>query len=136
MQYDDSISVNKVLTLLETSFLTDDGSRIRLSTTNFKDEFDLIDVKSKVVVEVKSRTNKKMTYPTTIVGYNKILKGLDYIDKGYIVLFVFEFIDGIFYYPLETNHNLEIRLGGRTDRGRREIKDYAYIPINKLIELS
>ena len=96
--------------------------------------FDLRDDKTKIMAEVKKRNNTKDKYPTTMVGENKFLKAKEYYDKGYDVLFCFEFTDGIYYYEY-CDEKLEVKLGGRRDRDRPEFKNYVYIPVNKLKRL-
>jgi len=96
--------------------------------------FDLRDNKNKIIVEVKERNNKKDKYPTTMVGENKFIKAKDYYDRGYKVLFVFKFTDGIYYYEY-CDEKLEIDIGGRCDRGKPEYKNYVYIDIKNLKSL-
>jgi len=96
--------------------------------------FDLRDEITKKFAEVKKRNNTKDKYPTTMVGENKFLKAKEYYDKGYDVLFCFEFTDGMYYYQY-CDEKLEVKLGGRRDRNRPEFKNYVYIPITKLKRL-
>lgn len=87
-------------------------------------------------VELKSRRCNHNTYPDTMVGKNK----LDYAsntDKE--VYFVFSFFDGMYYWKYNTedlaNGNVSFRKGGRVDRGKDEIKDYAYIKTSCLSKI-
>jgi len=121
----DSESVLKVKSLLDTKY-----SSCLKRTKDFS-IFDLRDDDLKIMVEVKKRNNTKDRYPTTMVGENKFLKAKEYNEKGYIVLFCFEFTDGIYYYEY-CHDKLEVKLGGRKDRDRPEFKNYVYIDINKL----
>jgi hypothetical protein len=82
------------------------------------------------LVELKSRRNKHNTYSTTMVGYNKIEYALKHPDKQ--AYFCFYFLDGLYYYKFSKDDKLEVRLGGRRDRGKDEIKEYCYIPISLL----
>lgn len=132
--FNDSKSVDRVHKLLEENF-TIDGCNIKLERTDEFCEFDGEDKITKVVDEVKRRNNKKNAYPTTMVGYNKVIKAREYLKRGYVVLFCFEFTDGVYYYQLEDENDLSVALGGRTDRGKNEIKSYAYIDVNKLIPM-
>jgi len=128
-QSNDNESVEKVKNILNTNF------NINLEkTTNKFDLFDIIDNNNKYIVEVKERSNNYSKYPTTMIGHNKYIEGLKYLKKGYNVLFVFCFVDGIYYYKLE-NDIFKPELGGRVDRGFREIKNYIYIKISELIKL-
>lgn len=126
---DDSASVSKVKDLLDTKYSTD------FKRTKEFSIFDLRDETIKMFAEVKKRNNTKDKYPTTMVGENKFLKAKEYYDKGYDILFCFEFTDGIYYYQY-CDEKLEMKLGGRRDRDRPEFKNYIYIPITKLKRLS
>jgi len=125
---DDSFSVSKVKDILDTKYSTDFKRTKQFSI------FDLRDEITKIFAEVKKRNNTKDKYPTTMVGENKFLKAKEYYDKGYDVLFCFEFTDGIYYYQY-CDEKLEVKLGGRRDRDRPEYKNYVYIPIQKLKRL-
>lgn len=87
-------------------------------------------------VELKSRRCDHNKYPDTMIGKNK----LDYAEHTKRpVYFVFAFNDGLYYWKYNkedlSNGNVEIRKGGRTDRGMDEIKDYAYIKCEILIKI-
>jgi hypothetical protein len=127
--YDDSESVSKVKDILDTKYSTD------FKRTKEFSVFDLRDDNTKIMAEVKKRNNTKDKYPTTMVGENKFLKAKEYYERGYDVLFCFEFTDGIYYYEY-CNEKLETKLGGRRDRDRPEFKNYVYIPVSKLKRLS
>lgn len=78
-------------------------------------------------VELKSRRCTHDKYPDTMIGINK-LNYCHRTDKD--VYFCFAFTDGLYYWKhndVEYEAALEIRKGGRTDRGFDETKDYAYI---------
>lgn len=91
----------------------------------------------KFKIELKSRRNKLKTYPTTMVGYNKIQEGMKLIEKGYEIYFCFQFTDGLYIYQLHENSDADYstQQGGRWDRGKAEIKKYAYIDVDKLTEI-
>lgn len=95
--------------------------------------FDFKDKDKKIIIELKSRKIHSDKYYSTMIGLNKIRKGLSKYKKGYRVLFIFKFIDCLCSYELKKDVPYEwIRKGGRTDRGYNEIKDYVYIPVHKL----
>jgi hypothetical protein len=125
---DDSSSVNKVKELLDTKY------SIELKRTKEFSIFDLRNNEFKYMVEVKKRNNTKDKYPTTMIGENKFLKAKDYFDRGYTILFCFDFTDGIYYYEF-CDDKFEVKLGGRRDRNRPEFKNYVYIPVSKLKKL-
>jgi hypothetical protein len=83
--------------------------------------------------EIKSRRNLYKKYPTTMIGYNKLELAMKTNDKN--VYFIFEFIDGSYYYKFNRDDEHIIKKGGRSDRGRFEYKLYCYIPIEKLIKI-
>lgn len=89
-----------------------------------------------VYIELKSRRNRKEQYPTTIVGKNK----LDYAETcGKDVFFVFNFSDGIFYWKYDKSvigDKITFDRGGRFDRGRVEVKTYAYISVDILLPIA
>lgn len=98
-----------------------------------KNQFSLFDFKTnRKLIEVKSRTNKSTNYPTTIVGFNKIKHIIKYGKKA---TFYFLFTDGLYSWDFKEG-NYTISAGGRTDRGRNEIKQYCYIDINNLIKIT
>ena len=83
-------------------------------------------------IELKSRNSNYNRYQTTMIGYNKIKKALELNEDVY---FVFNFRDGLYYYKFDRDKELEIKQGGRFDRGIPEIKDYYFIPIEILKEI-
>ena len=83
-------------------------------------------------IELKSRNCNYNKYPTTMIGYNKIKKALELNEDIY---FIFNFTDGIYYFKFDKNIQLEIKQGGRFDRGKKELSDYAFIPIEILKEI-
>jgi hypothetical protein len=86
------------------------------------------------IVELKSRRVYKNTYPDTMIGCNKILS---YKDDEREAFAVFNFIDGVYYYPI-TKESLEFcrfSIGGRCDRGCYEYNDYCYIPCDLLTKI-
>lgn len=88
-------------------------------------------------IELKSRNNNYKQYPTTMVGYNKIKYCLENPSKTFY--FCFGFLDGLCYYKFDeedlNNGVIEIKTGGRSDRGIDESKQYAFINIRKLIKI-
>ena len=80
--------------------------------------------------ELKSRNVYKNTYPTTIIGLNKI-EFAKKTDK--VCIFLFKFIDGLYFYIYDKDDiNNKINIGGRSDRGIDEYKPYFHIPISSL----
>tara|TARA_R110002124_G_scaffold17446_1_gene72876 strand:+ start:792 stop:1226 length:435 start_codon:yes stop_codon:yes gene_type:complete len=89
-----------------------------------KRQYAIFDFKvKKLKIEVKSRNCFSNSYETTMVGFNKIRHLEKYDYKGE---FYFLFEDGLYCWEYNSAE-YHTRLGGRTDRGSREIKEYAYI---------
>jgi hypothetical protein len=81
--------------------------------------------------ELKTRNNCLNEYPTTMIGYDKINK-----DKE--TIFLFKYIDGLYYikYNKDNFKDYNLKLFRRTDRGCKEkLKYYIYIPIEDLIKI-
>lgn len=117
--------------------------------TNFKKTsryhtFDFISENRKIYIELKTRRCCKNQYPSTMIPYHKIIKGFDIIKKAEEnkkkkkIYIVFKFTDKTCYFRLKKdtfNKEKWVRKGGRFDRGRPEVKEYAYIPVELLIDM-
>jgi hypothetical protein len=81
-------------------------------------------------VELKSRRCKHNTYPTTMVGNNK----LNYAKKNPSIkyIFAFNFEDGLYYHSVDLQKDYIIQDGGGNGRA---IKPYVYIPIEELTKI-
>ena len=80
-------------------------------------------VAPEAVIEIKQRNVKKDTYPSTLMGKNKI----DHWEKHYPerpLYFFFRFIDGDYYYRWNPDDNIQVDIGGLRD----EQKPYYFIP--------
>tara|TARA_R110000803_G_scaffold31111_2_gene69713 strand:- start:473 stop:901 length:429 start_codon:yes stop_codon:yes gene_type:complete len=101
--------------------------------------FDFKDVDNMIYCELKTRRCESTQYPTIMVGYNKILKGFQKIEKGYRVIIVWKFTDGLMYFELtKKSFNYDWVNHGhlaRSDRGKAELSDLAFIPCNLLIPI-
>ncbi len=111
---------------------------IKLTKASKFHNFDFLCESTKTLYEIKSRKNNHNTYPTTMIGYNK----LDFIkfkqEKTYKhFVFMFNFIDGLYYikYNKKLFDTFEVKIGGRRDRNKDELKDYLYIPIQYLVKI-
>ena len=85
-------------------------------------------------IELKSRNNNYNKYPTTMIGYNKVIKASKINEDVY---FVFCFFDGLYYYKYDKEQKLEIKYNhcSRIDRWIRETNNYCFIPIDLLIKI-
>ena len=105
-----------------------------ISPTKKMARFDGIDNKNKVLVECKNRSNTYNKYPTTMIGADKIAYWKSkYPD--FTLYFCVNFTDGAFYYKWDNEEEIKIAEGGRCDRGKQELKDYCYVPIELLNKL-
>ena len=82
--------------------------------------------------EVKSRNCFSHTYPTTMIGTNKLNFARGSRRK---VFFIFCFKDGIFCYEFNKDHIFPSKEGGRNDRGEPEYRNYSYILMEYLKKL-
>jgi len=99
-----------------------------LNFTNKNNSFDF--ESENILIELKSRRCYSHTYPDTMIGYNKIKKASQISNKK--VVFVFNFLDGLFYWIYNKETDLKIKKAGRIDRGLYEKNDYCFIPIKNL----
>ena len=88
-------------------------------------------------IELKSRKFNHDRYPTTMIGYNKILECERDPNPNKRYLFIFKFLDKTLYceYDKDIFLNFEVEEGGRNDRGKKETSNYLYIPIDYLKSL-
>jgi hypothetical protein len=99
--------------------------------------FDFISSDKTIYIELKQRNCKRTTYPTTMIGMNKINKSLELLKDNKSVKLVFKFTDGLYYYEFNgLSEECEIKSGGRCDRGYAEFKQYYFIPVEKLININ
>jgi hypothetical protein len=103
-----------------------------------EDEFCPFDFRTKnksTFIELKTRTNTRSKYPTTMVSQSKVDIAKQYPKKKFI--FCFNFIDGLYYIPYskEVFDEFEIAGGSRITKGVHEHNIYCYIPVDKLIPI-
>ncbi len=87
-----------------------------------------------LVIEVKSRRINHNKYDTLFFGKNKFDKGILYQQEGVRVVFVFNCLDGIYYWEMDENECFH-KKGGRFDRGRPEVQMLTNVPIKYLKNL-
>ena len=78
-------------------------------------------------VELKGRTCYSHTYPTAIVGYNKIREGMTRVKNGKQVFFLWSYKDGLYMWELTLNSWLLIG-------GKNSITDTIGCPYGKVIK--
>jgi len=115
----------EVLPIIKSAFQSND---IKVPKNKYS-PYNFIDDKQQVLYELKSRTNKYMTYPTTMIQESKIL------NTHYKQIFLFKFTDGLYYieYSPELFNTFEKKeyVQFRTDKVDVN-KLYFYIPIDQL----
>ena len=118
----------------EKSLLKNIKDRFGCDIRKIEENYSLFDYTNdkNIFIELKSRRVSKNQYPTTMVGYNKIKMCEKNPTNTYF--FVFNFTDGAYFWEYKPDIAL-IDKGGRCDRGRSEIKNYAFIPVDVLSEL-
>lgn len=111
--------------------------KCELIKTHKTNPLDFVSLHNRLWVELKGRKNTKDKYPTTMIGYNKVVAGLKEIEKGYEVFFVFSFTDRLCYYQLKEVKEDWVKKNalGRKDRGKIEMNDYYYIPVDELVDI-
>ena len=101
----------------------------------FKNPFnymDMISTDNKNVMELKSRNIKSNQYPDMMIGLNKINEAkYSYEKADYHFLFLCK--DGLYGWIYSPEKKLNIRMGGRIDRGKDERKMCAFIPSKDLL---
>ena len=125
ISYDDRASVEEVKDIYNKKYNLD------LKTTEKYCPFDMIDKDKKIVIEVKHRTCSSTTYATSIMPNNKFIEGRDYIRRGYTVLFVVKFKDGIFEY----RYNMEDLHTIRDIENHQNGRQYVFIYMKKFKKL-
>ena len=74
-------------------------------------------------IELKTREVERLKYKTTIVGYDKIEKGLEYIEEGLRVIFFFGFKEsGLYKFELNNENYKELKLSNIGCRFRESKK--------------
>jgi len=87
-----------------------------------------------IVLELKSRRIKHDRYDTLFFGKNKFDKGVMYQKEGVRVYYVFNCLDGIYYWEQKDDECFH-KKGGRFDRGRPEVQMLTNVPIEHLKKL-
>lgn len=96
--------------------------------------FDYFDALANKYYELKTRRCSHNQYPDTMVGANKLKYAKENPHNEYI--FIFNFTDGLYYHNWSKDKLYDIKIGGRYDRGRPELKDYFYIKKDDLIKIN
>jgi len=96
--------------------------------------FNLFDFENfQFKIELKTREVTLDKYKTTIVGYDKIEKGLEYIEEGLRVIFYFGFKEsGLYKFELNNENYKEFKLSNIGCRFRESKKMHIEIPVEIL----
>jgi hypothetical protein len=79
-------------------------------------------------IELKCRNCYSTKYSDLMMNLNKWQEGFKFMNFNKNVYYVFEFIDGLYYYKQDFNDNFDIR-------EYKNIK-YIYIPKDKLLKIN
>jgi hypothetical protein len=122
---------NKIKSIIETAF----NIKVK-KTPSVYNPYDYYCESNRTYYELKSRNNTYDKYPTTMLGMNKLNFCINPDDKKFV--FLFNFTDGLYYINYEKTlfDSFKVMTGGRWDRGKEEIKDYLFIPINHLNKIN
>ena len=85
------------------------------------------------LIEMKSRRINHDKYNTLMINYSKIKKIVDDDKK---VVFIFNCLDGYYYWDYNPENEFTIGTGGRCDRGCNEYYEMAYIDIKFIHSLN
>lgn len=99
--------------------------------TQTEDRYEKFDFyNQKNIFELKSRTNKKHQYPTTLMTCNKV------IDTEKEIIFLFYFTDELCYIKYDPTlfSTFEKKMYSRIN-AEYDMKDYFFIPIEQLITI-
>jgi len=103
----------------------------QLKNNNTYNLFDFENFNFKI--ELKTREVTLDKYKTTIVGYDKIEKGLEYIEEGLRVIFYFGFKEsGLYKFELNNENYKELKLSNIGCRFRESKKLHIEIPVEIL----
>jgi hypothetical protein len=104
---------------------------------NENDIYDILDFKdedTKKIVEIKGRRIESTKYEDTIITASKVNEGLNKLEDGYRVFFVFVFTDKIYEMELQKDQAFKVRFTGTNciQHYLIPIKDLKEIDKNKL----
>jgi hypothetical protein len=85
------------------------------------------------LVELKTRRIKSTQYKDVMMNAPKINKAKETNKK---VIFIYNFLDGLYYWEFDKNITLRQDLNGRSDRGFYEEQIMYYIPINLMKKIN
>jgi len=124
------------LPLLKTIYGTD----LERTNANKWAENDYISKKNNVKIEMKSRTCYSYSFPTTMLGANKLREIFQNFNMNYV--FIFVFLDGVYSWTYsDENYELAggkdaVKVAGTNERGYDDYKYHFFIPIKHLKKIS
>jgi len=86
-------------------------------------------------IELKTRRYNSDKYPDSMIGVNKIKNAMKV--EGRKVIFCIKFDDGLFYWEFDKEKidDLDLRLGGRIDRGVDERRPYYFLKVSDMTKI-
>lgn len=97
-------------------------------------DFNLFDFENeKFKIELKCREVERMKYKTTIVGFDKIEKGLEYLKNNIKVIFYFAFkSSGLYKFELTKENYKDFKISNIGCRFKSVKKPHIEIPVDIL----
>lgn len=109
--------------LSQEKFLYNQLNNIFGNLNKFDNKYSRFDFyNNEYLIELKSRNCKYNSYPSSMVGLNK-LQYKDSLNRKKV--FIFNFIDGVYRWNADTEYQIK----------KFNNKDYIYIDINNLIKI-
>ena len=116
----------------------------KLYNNNNHNQYHAIDFKTdkyietnntKYAVEYKRRRINFGQYPTLMINKSKIIKGIEYIQRGMKVYYTWECDDDWYYWELNQDE-FSMGTGGTNRRGREDWVDVAHIELKYIKKLN
>lgn len=109
--------------------------------SNKRGFFDFVIEDAKVLLELKSRNVKKDKYPTTLMPYHKINRFITFNENRsnqYIFIFLFKFLDGLYFFTHKDDYEYDVRKFSRAPRSDYydRSSDYIYLDVKELRPIS
>lgn len=99
----------------------------------YKNPYNVMDMcNSNNIIELKTRRIHHNSYPDMMIGLNKIQEAVKNKDPNVLYTMTFLCKDGLYGWTYEKGKPYDVRMGGRTDRGKDERKMCAYLPTKDL----
>jgi hypothetical protein len=127
IDYNEALEVEiKLKSVIENQF------NIKLNYTHRYHIFDYATETNEIYVELKNRKCNSNTYPSVLIGQNKIREAEKLKLENKTIYFVFKYLDCIKYWKFDKIEDSWLGVGHRQDRGIYESSPAVFIPHNIL----